>query len=346
MFPTVQGSNMYFQGSSPSLQGSNTNIQGSSINPQATVNGFVMNNSGSTVVPWATDAPAPQPQAQQDPNAQANQLAAQQAATAKSNALGQYTQAIGTYQDSLNRLPGQLGIAQDNINSQFNTNQNQLNSTKAQSQNSYDNSNTQNSQSFQSNKNTIADQASSGLRGLLRTLGAYGAGGSSEAQYTAPQAVADQASQQRAGAGQTFAQNQAGLDTNFNNFLNQDANSRKQLNDWQSNQLNSAQAQSDTTKQSILTELAKLYGGQAQVNGGNYASSAQPYIDQAQGLNSTIDNLGKLNPTYNGTTPVYNAPSLSSYISQANGTQVNNNNASTTPYLAQLLGLDKNKTKA
>ncbi len=263
--------------------------------------------------------------------------------------LAQYDQAIGIYNNSLGRLSGQLDIAKGNINQQYGTNLNELDSTKNQAQNNYNTSTTQNGQSLRTNKNVIADQASSGLRGLLRTLGAYGASGSSDALYNAPQAVANQATQQRAGAGQTFAQNQQGLDTNWGNFTNQDANSHRKLNDWQSNQLNSVQATSDTTKQDLLTKLAGIASQRASAAGGNATASAQPYLDQAAGLNSTIDNLGRNVASYTGTTPVYQAPTLDSYNTGA-GTagkiDPTTSGGATSPYLAMLLGQNKDKLNA
>lgn len=259
-----------------------------------------------------------------------------------------FNQAIGTDNAALGRLPGQLGIAQGNINSQFTQKQNELNSTKDQSQNSYNTGTNQNQQSFRTNKNQIADQASAGLSGLLRTLGAYGAGGSSEALYNAPQAVAGQASQQRAGAGQNYASNQSGLDTNWNNFLSQDKNERAKLTDWQTQNLNSAQAQSETTKQSLLSHLADLMGKKAEAQGGSYTGAAQPFIDQANALSGQIDQLGALHPTYTGTTPVYSAPSLSSYQVADHGSptvQTNALTSTTSPsYLSLLMGQQKDKT--
>jgi len=269
--------------------------------------------------------------------------------TYKAPDLSSYDQATNAYNQALGRLPGQLDIAKGNINQQYGTNQNELDSTKNQAQNNYNTSTTQNGQSLRTNKNTIADQASSGLRGLLRTLGAYGASGSSDALYNAPQAVANQATQQRAGAGQTFAQNQQGLDTNWGNFGIQDKASRQKLNDWQSNQLQNVQQTSDTTKQDLLTKLAGLAGQRASAAGGNAAASAQPYLDQAAGLNSTIDNLGRNVSTYNGVTPVYQAPTLDSYNTGSGTSSRMDPTAATggiSPYLAMLLGQDKNKLNA
>lgn len=269
-------------------------------------------------------------------------------AQARANNLSQYDQAIGTYNSSLGRLDNQLGIARGNINQQYGTQQNELNTNKAAQQATYGNQTTQNSQNLRSNKNVIADQASAGLRGLQRMLGAYGAGGSSDALYVAPQAVADQASQQRAGAGQTFAQNQSGLDTNWNNFLNEDTNNRKKLDDWKSNTLNQVESTSQSTRQDLLTKLAGLQGQRAAAAGGSYAASAQPYLDQAGTLNSTIDNLGRSVATYDGTKAVYQAPTLDSYQSQAASAKMDPTQTAggNNPYLSLLLGQNKDKTKA
>lgn len=257
--------------------------------------------------------------------------------------LAQYDQGIKTLQSALDRSGTQLGIAQGNINNQFNTNQNELNTAKQNAQQSYDQSGVQNQQSLRTNKNQIADQASSGLRGLLRTLGAYGAGGSSDALYNAPKAVTDQASAQRAGAGNTFAQNQQNLDTNWNGFLNSDQTSRQKLNDWRTQQLNSAQAQAETTKQSLLQKLADLQGQRASAAGGSYASAAQPLLDQANSLSGSIDQLGAINPTYNGTTPTYTAPTLDSYLANADTKTTLGQGATqdVSPVLSALLGLGK-----
>ena len=258
--------------------------------------------------------------------------------------LSSYDQAIGTYNNSLGRLPGQLGIAQGNINQSYGGSLRGINTTRDNANTSYNQSTTQNGQALRTNKNQIADQQSNGLRGLMRLLGSYGASGS-EAALNAGQATSQQASQQRSGAGQTYAGNQANLDTNWGTFNTQDKQNRDNLESWKTNQMNSAQSQSDSTKQDLLTKLAGLQGQRAQAAGGSYTASAQPYIDQAQGLNASIDNLGRLAPTYTGAAAQYATPTLASYQNQGvNGAKVNQGPAGgDNPYLAMLLGLDKTK---
>lgn len=241
---------------------------------------------------------------------------------------------------SINRLPTELDIAKGNIQSQFNTNNNQLDSGELQAQNSYNTSTGQNTQQFVTNKDQINDQASGGLRSLLRVLGQHGAGGSSAALYAAPDAVGTLATQQRSGAGQTYGQNQQGLDTNFNNYQTGYGDSKKQLNDWLTQQNNSAQSTSDQAKQGLLQQLAGLQPTVA---------AAQPYIDQINGLAGQVDQLGKLNPTYTGTTPTYTAPDVKSYTVNQTGAPVlggggnGTSGGSISPALSFILGQQKDK---
>jgi hypothetical protein len=253
----------------------------------------------------------------------------------------QYDQAISQYSSLLNNLQNQLGIAQGNVNTQYGQKSNELQSAFDQAKANYGQNTGQNQQQYRSNKNQIQDTASAGLRGLLRTLGAYGAGGSSDALYTAPGAVATQAAQQRAGAGDTFGQNQQNLDTTWNQYAAGADNQKRQLEDWRTGQLNQAQQSSLSNKQSILQKLADL---RAQRAGGNTAE-ATAAMNEANGLQGRIDQLGAFNPTYTGTTPTYTAPSIASYNVDPNATtQVADATADGTPgsYLQMLLGNKKN----
>lgn len=257
------------------------------------------------------------------------------------NAVGQYDQSIGMLDDALNRLGVQLGIAQGNINGTYGTRSNELNTAKTNNEGNYKNSSTENQQSLRTNRNAILDQQSAGLRGLLRQLGAFGAVGSD--MQVAGGAVADVASQQNSGAGQTFATNQRGLDTNWNNYLGEWANSKKRLDDWKGEQIRSAEQQSLSQRQSLLTQKADLSGQRSAAMGGKYAGGAESGLNQARALSGQIDNLGRINPTYDGTAPQYTAPELSSYTQPGAAPQASmgpaNSSLSANPSLARLLGL-------
>lgn len=258
--------------------------------------------------------------------------------------VAQYDQAIGLVNDNLGRLDGQLGIARGNIDRQYGIGVNELNSSKARAQNTRDTQSTQNRQSFVTNRNNINDQYSQGLRGLLRLLGAYGAGGGSDA-FLAGNAAADVANAQRAGASQTFSQNQSGIDTAWGNFVNEDKLERDKLNDWKTQQVDSATRQSQSTRQNFLQQLAQLQGARAGYMGGNASLAAQPYLDQARGLNSQIDALAAINPTYTGNRPVYQSASLDSYQVGQNPQATFNPQSGGTPYQALLLGREEERRR-
>ena len=223
-----------------------------------------------------------------------------------------YDQSIAQLNAAKDRLGTQLGIAQGNINRQYSTNQNELQSAYDRAQNAHRQSTTANSQSLRTNYNNANDKASAGLQGLARLLGAHGAGGSSS-MLMAGDAVQKTATADRTGANQTFAENQRSLDTNWGNFGLEHENSKKKLEGWKSQQLQQAEQQAKSSEQSLLTQLAQLQAQRASVLGGNVAAAGQPYLDQANALSSRIDQLGAINPTYDGRTPVYQQAALDSY---------------------------------
>lgn len=229
------------------------------------------------------------------------------------NQLAMYDQAAGQYQNQLDRLQGQLNTAYGNIDKQYNIKNNELNSALDQARGQYGDQTTQNQQQRRTNLNTIEDQSSAGVRGLQRRLGAWGAGGSSEAMYSAPEAVMTQANQQRNGAAQTYSQNQSNLDSNWGNYQTQHENEKRKTDDWRNSQRQSAEAQSLSTRQDLLGKLGEIKSQRAAYAGGNGASAAQSYIDQANALNGRIDALAAINPTYTGVTPQYQQQALDSY---------------------------------
>lgn len=236
-------------------------------------------------------------------------------------------QARSVINSQLARLPGQRDIALGNIDSQFNVGRNQLDSAFNQARKTYDTQSTTNRQNLVTNRNTINDQASQGLRGLMRVLGAYGAGGSSD-RFLVGDAVTGQMNAQMSGAGQNYSTNQQGLDTNWGNFETQSEQERKQLNDWRTQQRQQAESQYNTNRQDLLYRLANLGG-----------DNAQQYINEANAMGSQIDALARFNPTYTGNTPVFEAPALSSY--QTGTAEVNVGQQQPqggSPFLSALLG--------
>lgn len=228
------------------------------------------------------------------------------------NQVALYDNAISDLNNNLGRLDNQKNIAFGNIGDQYTKNLNQLKSAFNNAQTSYKNSSTQNSQSLRTNNNNIDDKASAGLRSMSRLLGAYGAGGSSD-MFNASDAVTRTATGERNGANQTFAENQRGLDTNWNVFKSEDEGRRKDLDGWQTNQRRAIEQDIETNRQSLLQQLASAQSSRASYMGGNAGAAGQQYRDQANALSGKIDSLGRTVQGWDGTTPVYQQRELSSY---------------------------------
>lgn len=245
-------------------------------------------------------------------------------------------QAIDLANYNLGLLPRQLQSAYGNIQHGYDQNLNELNSGHDAAQQSYNQNTAQNQQQFVTNKNSILSEGSNGLRGLLRLLGQHGAGGSS-AVGAANGAVAQHMAQERSGAGQTYGQNQQGLDTSFNTYQAGFDNSKKQLADWLTQQRNAAATNNEASRQTILQQLAGL-----QTN----ATSAQPFIDQIKASAAHVADLANFNPTYTGVTPTYTAPDVASYTMHQAGNptlgQLGNNTGGASA-LSFLLGLNKDR---
>lgn len=228
-------------------------------------------------------------------------------------AIAQFDQQIGNVNAGIGRLPNQLNIGNQNLQDAYNSSLNSLLQDKANANQQYQTGKTQDSQQYVGAKNTIGQNAGNSLNGLERLLGMHGAGGSSAALYSGPQAVAQLASQQRSGAGQTFGANEQGLDTTWNNYLLGEQKNEKSLGDQLTNQKNSLQSQIDSTRANLLQSLASLQGQRASAAHGNPTSAAQPYLDQANSYLSQADNLGAQVPVYQTTPVTYQAPSAQSY---------------------------------
>lgn len=266
------------------------------------------------------------------------------------NAINYWNGVIEQNRNQLGGLNGLLGELNKSTDSDYNTKRNELQSAYDRSKADYDSSTTRNQQQLQTNKNTIADRASQGLRGLLRTLGAMGAGGSSAALYNAPELVTAQANQERTGANQTFGENQQKLDTNWGNYQIDYDNDKKKLEDWKAGQLRENEQKVLNQKNTLLQTLADAYAqrGSAGAGAGNAIN------ELTQQMMSNQNRLNELNrftaPQYNGMRATYNAPSLSSYNTGNSSitTEVSDApqagmNATTSPTLAMLLGIKDRK---
>lgn len=254
--------------------------------------------------------------------------------------LAKYDQAISQIKKAQGRVGDQWGVARGNINDQYGIQSNELKGAYNNANKSYDTSTLQNSQSLRTNNNNINDTHSAGARGLARLLGSLGVGGSSDMGVMFD-TVSGAAAQDRSGANQTYAQNQQGLDTNWNNFVSDNDREKEQLGDWRSKQLRSAEQQSKTTEAELSEQLARLRGERSEYKGGSFASGAKGALKQANDLYDQATALGRFNPKYSGKTPTYTQRDLDSYLADNDATfETQSLPGAENSYIARLLGED------
>ena len=225
--------------------------------------------------------------------------------------LAEYDQGIGQLEHGLGRVDNQLNARLGNIRDQYDTKQNELRSSWNRAEGQYNDQTRQNQQQRRTNINNINDRSAVGLRGLLRSLGSMGAVGSD--MQLAGRAVQNQANQQRAGAGQTYAQNQRQIDGTWGQFKNDYEDEKKKSLEWKVNEDRAAQQQAGTTRQNLLTQLAQLRSQKAAAQGANGADAARADLNRANALSSEIDNLGRQQRIYTGNKVQYNAKDLDAY---------------------------------
>lgn len=262
---------------------------------------------------------------------------------------GIYDKQIEDINNNLGSLDSQLQNNLDAVKGEYDQYKNEQQSSYDQNKNDYDKSTLQNLQNLETNRNDITNRASSGLRGLLRVLGAMGAGGGSVARYEAPNMVTAQANQEMNNANQTYATNQQNLDTDWGNYENEFDNDKKKLEDWYNGQVKSKKQENYEKGQSLLADLVTAYGNRAQYGGDPSDKVANAY-GRIANLRDQINGLGKFTtPNYTGKTAVYNAPDLSHYDTgntRLATTVAEGSTSATSPLLVALQGLNKKKTNS
>lgn len=264
-----------------------------------------------------------------------------------------YDQAINQYDNQLNNLDGLLGELNKATDSSYNQRLNEARSSYNTQQANYNRATTQNKQNLQTERNQVADTAARGLRGLQRLLGAMGAGGSSDALYVAPDAVASQANQQLAGVNQNFGQNQQNIDSDWATYQNEYDNDLKKLDDWRAGQQRTNEQNVIQQRMNLLAQKAAAYANRGQFGVSDNGKQAE-ITSLINNLNNRYNELSKfVAPTYTGVTPTYTAPSVSSYFESTGQPELNAQvkdvdmagSSQKVPALQLLMGLNKKRER-
>lgn len=209
--------------------------------------------------------------------------------------------AVAYYDDVIKQLQAQLGAAQNeqptilgNIENAANQSRNELNQSESTAESGYGTQRATNGQQRAQNIGSIDANSNGTYQALMSLLGMNGAGVSSAARFGAPQAVAKEASGQRAGANFTYNSNDAGITSNENATKQQYQNAVSDLltqeNNSKANALTTLLGQEAQIQQQIgAAQINKAqYGGQtyaqAQAGSGNMTQAIQNTENQLQDI--------------------------------------------------------------
>lgn len=285
---------------------------GSPVDPQLGVNTINNGISALKSAQQASQSTSTPSYAQQQATAQAAAQAAQNASQAAA-----YDSQAGQYQSQLGQLDPSQATALSNLQNQYNGQYNTAQDQFAKAQRDYNTSVANNTNSFLGTKDSILNNTRANANALQRLLGLNGAGNSSAALEQAPYAAALQGTQNLNGAQQTYAQNQAGLDTNFSDTKD---NYKKTLDDLQQqlyqNQ-NATKASIAQQRASLLNNLSQAKINAAVTRGASYdtAKAQNNYDGQINDLLSQITGYGNnyASPIALKNNVTYTAPTAQSY---------------------------------
>jgi len=221
-----------------------------------------------------------------------------------------YDQGIGNLQSAYNNVDPSYSSGVAGLNTQTADALKVLQGNYGQAEQSYNQNKQGVATGYVGQKNTIGENAGGTLSGLQRLLGSRGAGGGALSKFL-PGEIARLASRQKNDVSQTFSQNNQNLDQNWGQFGLNYGNEVNKVNSQKESGLQSLASQRDQSKASLLQQIGALVASKTAYMGGNGASAAQSYYDQANGL---LSNLARYStPSINYNPQTYSAPSLAEY---------------------------------
>lgn len=219
---------------------------------------------------------------------------ASQDATERAAALLQIDSGIGTANDALGRLDGQLNTGFGNIGRDYQDSYGRLIGQKRIAEGNYKANTTDQLNQYQSARN----QANSGARGWMdgaqRQLGANGAGGGSAARYAVPYEAQMMAAKGNTQAQATNNRNIMSLDQNWRKAEDEFTNSENDLNRQREQGTNDLRSRGESQRAELLNTVGTLTGQRQIANGGSYEqalAASQPYTSRIKSILDTIDGL-------------------------------------------------------
>ncbi len=302
---------------SSAYQSNFTNTFNPTVDPSAFINGFNQLH-GNTSAPSSPQANTPVPLSAADQQAQAQAAADNQA---KSLALGQNQDQQGQLRAMLqNDIPQQLQNGITQLENDYNKNYSRSAQDQATAQAGYDTKiqdTTRGQQTALDRVNQSANSLANSVRGII---GRASGSGSSAYQITAPQAVIQQASNDRTGVQDTFGTNFRNLDTAKKDADTQYQRLFQDLSEQRQQKEGGLRSGIQQQQNGIQGQLADLARQQAALNGGDInaiRSAGAPYQNTInQGKQAIQDITQRFATPYSVQAPNLQAPQLSDYLTK------------------------------
>lgn len=260
--------------------------------------------------------------------------------------------AVAYYNDVISQLQSELGAAQgeqatglNNINNAFNQSNNELNQSESAAESGYNTSRANNGTTRETNLGQVNTNANSAYNGLMALLAAGGAGVSSAARFGAPQAVSQNASEQRQGVDTTYNTNDAAITSAEDQTKQQYQNALTDLLTTKNTNIQNFLSGLLGQEANIEQQIGSAKINAAEYGGKSYSAAEAGASNETNAVKNIEGQLGQIfnqyaTPSFNVTPVTATTPNLTSYNVDPTTIKAASANPTTDssflPYLASL----------
>lgn len=235
-----------------------------------------------------------------------------------------YDSQIGSINNQMGQLDGQQNVGLSNIANSTQSALNTLNTQKGIGERNKNNQTETNTTNYSRNRSSIQSQTGARANALQRLLGINGAGNSSAAYEQVPFAAAKEGNIQLGDAQNAYATNQKGIDTAWQDLMDQYNTETGNVNQKRYGLENSLKQSIAQTRQSLLNKLYEAQTNRSLAGGSSYQQAIAGQaglLSQINDLGGQITNLGNqyANPVIATNGINYKAPTLAEYLMKNRG---------------------------
>lgn len=205
------------------------------------------------------------------------------------NELKMFDQQKSLFERLLQSADSTLGSGMDSLRDSYNQTRNRTNEDRSKALGDYQYNRNQTEQGREKSLNAVGDNSRTLRDSLMRTLGLASGGGS--AFDLAGQAVAREATKNRAGVLENYAGNVRGLDRAEEDARDQFQRLLQDLQEQKRTREESLRTGVAQQKQTIQGQLGQLMADRARLVGGDQMSAAEPFRQSYLSLQDKIDRL-------------------------------------------------------